>query len=144
MLVDSKKQLLNIGQIIPMFLHDNPQEQSFHVMLAGIMTELSHPQVKTKQIGNTLFEVIIGTNGVAFMKTYNVDTGVNFMDNAEKFAIYAKEKLGLKTLVSQFVNPQFEHALKIIFKKPPMAGMSYQLHQLPDGETQLDLHLGAL
>lgn len=142
MLVDSKKQLLNIGQIIPMFLHDNPQEQSFHVMLAGLIAELSHPNVKTKQIGNTLFEVIIGSDGVAFMKTYNVDTGVNFINNSEQFFIYAKNELNLKTLVCQFANPQFEHALRIFFKKP-LPGMSYQLHDLPDGEKQLDLHLGA-
>lgn len=141
MLIDSKKEMLNTGQIIPMFLHDNPQEHSFYVMLAGVMAELSHPQVKTKQFGNTLFEIIVGHSGVAFFKAYNVDTGPNFINNSRQFFAYAKSDLGLTTLVCKFVNSQFEHALKIFFKNP-LPGMSYQLHRLPNGETQLDLHLG--
>ena len=141
MLVDSTKHMLNIGQIIPLFLHDNEQKQSFHVMLAGIMAELSHPQVKTKQFGNTVFEIIIGRENAAFFKAYNVDTGPNFINNSRQFFSYAKSDLGLQTLVCKFINPQFEHALKIFFKNP-LPGMSYKLHRLPDNETQLDLHLG--
>ena len=139
--VDSAQQHLNVGQIVSIFLQNDPQQKSPQVMMPAIIAELNHPGVHMKQYGNTLFEYIPADNHVAFFKAFNADTGPNFVKNGKLFVVFARHALGLRQLVTQYTDPAIEQLFKIIAMNPPMPGMSYQIH--PDGDNKLiELNLG--
>ena len=96
----------------------NPQGMPESVVVPAILTELSNPNVKTRQIGNTLFEIIPGKNSTAFFKAFNADTGQNFVENSKQFVVWAKHVLGLQTLVTQFTDPSIETLFKVIEANP--------------------------
>jgi hypothetical protein len=144
MYVDSNKKELNSGQIIAAWMeegHDSSLPPQ--VMMAGILRELSMPNVKTKQFGNTLFEVILGQGNEAFFKAFNADTAPNFIENSKNFCVWARHSLGLKTLVTQFSGVAIEKLFKAISMDPPMPGMGYQVMRMQSGETRIVLNLGA-
>ena len=143
-LVDSKDQKLNTGQIIMIWLKNNPdQPYPIEAMMAGILRELSDPKVKTKQLGNTVFEIIPGQDGQAFFKAFNADTGPNFVDNSKMFVVWAKNMLGMKTLVTEFDDDSLLQLFKIISMNPPMPDMGYQAMKMRSGKTRVVLNLGA-
>ena len=142
MLVDSKKQHLNIGQILSFVIRDEPHQYPPNVMMPAILTELNHPNVKTKQFGNTLFEVIEGESKCAYIKAFNADTGGNYVDNAKLFLVWAKRILGLKHLVLEFQDQNIERLIKIVFSHPPLPNMTYKMEKLPSGKIHTILNLG--
>lgn len=143
MTVDSRQKELNLGQIITMWLQENPQGAPAPKVMTMILAELSQPGVQTKQFGNTVFEVIKGEGPNAFFKAFNVDTPQNFVENGRKFVVFARRMLGLQNLVTVFDDPSIEHIFKIISSNPPMPGMGYQVHHTSDGKIQIELNLGA-
>lgn len=144
MFVDSKQEKLNASQIIMVWLKNNPnQPHPLPAMMAGILQELSDPKVKTKQFGNTLFEVIMGDGDQAFFKAFNADTGENFVDNSKLFTVWARKVLNLKVLVTEFEDEALEKLFKIISMNPPMPGMGYQVMKTDTGKTRIVLNLGA-
>lgn len=140
--VDSKQQELNIGEIVTVFLRNNPQQYPIEVVLPAILKELSEPNVQVKQFGNTIFEVMTGDGDKAFFKAFNADTGPNFVENSKLFCVWAKNMLGLKVLVTEFDDPAIEQVFKIIAAKPPMPGMGYQVFRSQSGKTRIGLNLG--
>jgi len=142
MITDSHVQKMNSMQIVTTFLQSNPQPHPMKVMLPAIISELSQPNVKTKQIGNTIFEVIPGKDNVAFFKAFNADTGPRFLENSKQFVVMARRIMGLKQLVTQFKDPSLERLFKIISLNPPMPGMGYQTKKLKNGEIRIILNLG--
>ena len=144
MLVDSKQQKLDPSRIVMVWLRDNPdQPHPLPAMMAGILDELSQPNVQTKQFGNTLFEVIMGDGDQAFFKAFNADTGPNFVDNSKLFVVWARKVLQLKTLVTEFDDPSLERIFKIISMNPPMPDMGYQVMHMQSGKIRIVLNLGA-
>jgi len=143
MQIDSKKQKLDTGQIIGIFLENNKQPHSAEVMMPAILDELSQPNTEVKQFGNTLFEVHKGKNGQGFFKAFNADTGPNFVENSKLFSVWAKRVVGIKVLVTEFTDPSLERLFKIISLNPPMPGMGYQVFRAKDGRTRIGLNLGA-
>lgn len=141
--VDSKKRVLNSGEIIPIFLSNTEQPHPMDVMMPAVLTELSQPNVKTKQFGNTLFEVILGDGDQAFFKAFNADIGPNFVENSKKFCVWARRVLGLKVLVTEFRDPALEQLFKIISMNPPLPKMGYQVFHMKSGNTRIVLNLGA-
>lgn len=143
-LVDSKDKKLNTSQVIMLWLKNNPdQPYPMEAMMAGILRELSDPSVKTKQIGNTVFEIIPGQNGQAFFKAFNADTGPNFVDNSKMFVVWAKNILGVKVLVTEFNDDSLLQLFKIISMNPPMPDMGYSVYKTKDGGHRVVLNLGA-
>lgn len=142
--VDSKKQKLNIGQIIPIYLKNSEQPHPPAVMLPAIISELSQPGVKTRQIGNSVFEVITGKGAgdQAFFKAFNADTGPNFVDNSKQFVVWAKRVLGLSILVTEFKDPALAQLFKVISMNPPMPKMGYKVYKTADGGMRIVLNLG--
>lgn len=142
--VDSKRQKLNSGQIVPIFLKNTGQAQNPKVMIPAILAELSQPQVKTRQIGNTLFEVILSKQGhdQAFFKAFNADTPENFVDNSKQFVVWARRVLGLKLLVTEFQDPALAQLFKVISMNPPMPGMGYKVYKTANGGMRIVLNLG--
>ena len=143
MLVNSKKQKLDSGQIIGIFLQSTKQPHPPEVMMPAILEELNQPNAKVKQFGNTLFEVHPGKDGQAFFKALNADTGPNFVDNSKLFCVWAKRVLGLKVLVTEYTDPSLDRLFKLISMNPPMPGMGYQVFRAQDGRTRVALNLGA-
>jgi hypothetical protein len=142
MITDSKKKKLNTMDIVTTFLQENPQPHPMNVMIPAIIAELSHSGVITKQIGNTLFEVIPGKDRVAFFKAFNADVGNQFVENSKQFVVMAHRLMGLKKLVTQFTDPSIEHLFAIIKLNPPMPNMGYTTQHLKDGQTRIILNLG--
>jgi hypothetical protein len=140
--INSKQQHLNSAGVISDWLKHNPQPHPPQVMMAGILQELSDPSVKTKQFGNTLFEVMPGKDGQAFFKAFNADSGPNFVDNSKLFCVWARRVLGLKTLVTEFSDPSLERLFKIISMNPPIPKMGYQVFHMSNGSTRIALNLG--
>jgi hypothetical protein len=144
MQIDSKKQKLDTGQIIGIFLQNNKQPHSPEVMMPAILDELSQPNTEVKQFGNTLFEVHKGKDGQGFFKAFNADTGANFVENSKVFAVWAKRVLGLKILVTEYSDESLDRLFKLIAFNPPMPGMGYQVFRAKDGKTtRVALNLGA-
>jgi hypothetical protein len=139
--IDSKQRHLNIGQIIPLALSNTKQPHPMREMMIAILDELSHPNVKTKQFGNTIFEVI-GDGDEVFFKAFNVDTGQNYIENGKKFFVWARHVLGAKTLVTDFNDQSISRILKIIMMNPPMPGMGYSAYKTNTGSTRVVLNLG--
>ena len=142
MQIDSKKQKLDTGQIIGIFLENNKQPHSPQVMMPAILDELSQPNTEVKQFGNTLFELHKGKDGQGFFKAFNADTGPNFVENSKLFSVWAKRVIGIKVLVTEFSDPSLERLFKIIAMNPPMPGMGYQVFRAKDGKTRIGLNLG--
>ena len=138
MQIDSKKQKLDTGQIIGIFLENNKQPHPPSVMMPAILDELS----QVKQFGNTLFELHKGKDGQGFFKAFNADTGPNFVENSKLFSVWAKRVVGIKVLVTEFSDPSLERLFKIIAMNPPMPGMGYQVFRAKDGKTRIGLNLG--
>ena len=143
MQVDSKKQKLDSGQIIGIFLENVKSPHPIEVMMPAILDELNQPGTEVKQFGNTLFEVHKGKDGQAFFKAFNADTGPNFVENSKLFSVWAKRVLGLKLLVTEFNDQALERLFKLISMNPPMPGMGYQIFRSDDGRTRIALNLGA-
>lgn len=143
MYVDSKDKELDSGQILGIFLKNNPQPQPDNVVMPAILAELSQPNCKTRQIGNTLFEVHTGKDGQGFFKAFNVDIPPNFVDNSKQFVVWARRVLNLKVLVTEFDDPQLAQLFKIIAMRPPLPGMGYQMYKSQSGKTRIVLNLGA-
>ena len=142
MITDSHVKKLNTMEIVTTFLQSNPQPHPMQVMLPAIISELSSPGVKTKQIGNTLFEIMPGKDGVAFFKAFNADTNPRFLENSKQFVVMARRVMGFKQLVTQFKDPSLERLFKIISLNPPMPGMGYKVQNLKSGEIRIILNLG--
>lgn len=140
--VDSNKKKLNTGQILLTYLGTTEQPYPANVMMPAILEELNHPNVKTKQIGNTLFEVITGDGDKAFFKAFNADTGPNFVESSKMFCVWARKVLGLKVLVTEFNDPALKQLFKIISMNPPMPGMGYKAYNTANGGTRIVLNLG--
>lgn len=141
--VDSNERKLNSGEIILTFLKATPQPYPPQVMMPAILEELNQPNVETKQIGNTLFEVITGKGDQAFFKAFNADIGPNFVENSKQFVVWARKVLGIKMLVTEFNDPALKQLFKIISMNPPMAGMGYKAYNTANGGTRIVLNLGA-
>jgi len=141
--VDSKERKLNSGEIIPIFLSNTEHPYPMNVMMTAILDELNQPSVQTKQIGNTLFEIITGDGDEAFFKAFNADTGPNFVENSKQFVVWARKVLGLKVLVTEFNDPALKQLFKIISMNPPMQGMGYKSYNTANGGTRIVLNLGA-
>lgn len=142
MLIDSTQQQLDMSQIIMLWLQNNPQKYPNEVVLPAITKELSMPEVKTVQIGNTVFEVIHKNGDTAFFKAFNADIATNFLESSKEFVRYAKNELSLKTLVTQFSDPTIEKLFHAIAQNPPMEGMGYRVLKMQSGETRIVLNLG--
>jgi hypothetical protein len=142
MYVNSKKEKLDAGQIIGIFLENNPQPHPPQVMMPAILEELNQPNCKVHQIGNTLFEVHTGEGGKAFFKAFNADVIPNFVENSKQFVVWARRMLNLNTLVTEFDDPALEQLFKVISMKPPLPGMGYQAFRMDSGKTRIFLNLG--
>lgn len=141
-MVDSSKKKLNVADIASIALQNTKSEYEPKVAFPAILSEMSQPKTQHIQIGNTIFIVHIGENGQGSFKSLNADTARNFYENSLKFCVWARNKLHLYALMTQFKDKHIETLFKAIAKKPPMPGMGYQVFHMKSGETRIVLTLG--
>lgn len=140
-MVDSAKEKLNVADIAAIALQNTKSEFSPKVAFPAILAEMSQPNTKHLQLGNTIFILHMGDNGQGFFKALNADTARNFYENSMKFCVWAKQQ-GMRVIMTQFTEKSIETLFKAISKKPPMPGMGYQVLHMKGGETRIVLNLG--
>ena len=143
-MVDSKKEVLNVQQIIQIALENTDRNKKYPTQVAylAILQELSQPNAEIKQIGNTLFEVLKGEGGKGYFKAFNADTAKNFLENSYQFCEWAYKELGMWVLLTEFKDPTIMNIFKIIGKNPPWEGMGYQHFKMNSGLDRVVLFLG--
>jgi hypothetical protein len=140
-MVDSSQKKLNVADIASIALENTKSEYPPKVAFPAILAEMSQPNTKHLQLGNTIFILHMGKDGQGFFKALNADTARNFYQNSMKFCVWAKEQ-GMKVIMTQFEEKSIEVLFKAIAKKPPMPDMGYQAMHMKSGETRIVLNLG--
>lgn len=141
-MIDSKRQQLNSADIVTIALQNTQSKYPLDVAYPAVLSEMSQPNTKVKQIGNTLFVVHLGQDGTAFFKALNADTAENFLSSSKAFCIWAKKELHLETVVTEFEDRAIETLFKMISRNPPLPGMGYQVFHMKSGKTRIALSLG--
>jgi hypothetical protein len=83
----------------------------------------------------------MGKDGGGVFKAFNADSAQNFMMNSILFLKWAKEQ-GMRTLVTDFNDPNIYRMIKAIAARPPMEGMGFEAHNLKDGGMRVGINLG--
>lgn len=142
LMVDSKKQLLNPVEIVTIALENIGSEYPMNVAIPAILTEFSQPNSNVKQIGNTLFSVLLGDDRKSFFKAFNADTAQNFIENGKEFTVYAYNDLQQDYLVTEFEDPAISKIFQVSFKDPPMPNMGFQEFAMRSGKSRIVIKLG--
>lgn len=142
-MVDSRQQQLNPVEIVTIASQNMGNQYPLDVMLPAIIAEMSQPNSKQKQFGNTLFTLLTGDGDQAFFRAFNADIPANYIENSKEFCVWAKEDLGLRVLVTQFKDRAISTLFKAISQDPPMPNMGYKEYKTTNGESRIVLNLGA-
>ena len=145
MLVDSKHKHLTISEIIKTSLQETNSKYNFNSGFSLIMKELSLPNCKAIQIGNTLFMLSTSQNESThvFFRALNADTAKNYIENSRKF-FKIMHKKGVKVLVSQFNSSSILHIFNIIGKEIQKTNpeMGMKITKTKNGFYQAAINLG--
>jgi hypothetical protein len=139
---DSQQKKLNSFEIVVESLQEGEQTHPMQAMLAGAIAQLTHENVKPKQIGNTLFYTISGDGNSAYLSSYNADTKKRFIENAREMFVYCQKKLKLKRLVVDADTPEEVQVFNSIMQNLSIKNMHSVTMKNKDGRTQFVLTLG--
>jgi len=142
-MVDSKREHLNMQDIVKIALQETESQHDFKVAFLSIVKELTLPNSKPIRIGNTLFIIHMSPNdrSHAMFRALNADTAQNYLENSKKFIKEAK-KLKIKVLVSQFKSSSILNIFRMIAKNPPFKGMGFSASRTSDGGYQAVVNMG--
>jgi hypothetical protein len=140
MLVDSKKQKLDVEPIITLAAAETDEKLSADKVWAAVVTEINQKGVTLFQEGNTLFIVHHLGPREGFFRALNADVARNYLENSYLF-IQAAYKFGYDVLYSEFSNPTVLNIFKGISRNPPLPNMSYSVKKEKDG-YEVTLKLG--
>jgi len=141
-MVNSHKKELNTFELVHAALQDagdtvTPMQGQF----AGVIAELTMPQAKVKQFGNTLFVAHVADKRQALVRAFNADTAQNFITNMRDFCDYVYEKLGVdKIYIPGMEDPQLARLIQALFSRPNRPDMSYQI--TPEDQSVAVAQLG--
>lgn len=141
-MVDSKQKQLDSAAIIMTALQNTRSQYDPQVGFTAVLAELNHPNTDVKIMGNTLFVLHKGDNNQAFFKALNADVARNFVEHSRQYVVYAKQKLGIKILVTEFEDPAISTLFHAISKKPPMPNMGFKEYKTSTGMNRIVLNLG--
>jgi hypothetical protein len=140
MLVDSKKNLLEVEPIIILGADETGSNLPPATIYAAIVAELNEKNVTLFKEGNTLFIVHHKGPREGFFRAINADTARNYLENSYTF-IQAAHKYGYDVLHSHFENPTVLNIFKAISRNPPFPGMGYTAKE-EKGGISVTLKLG--
>ena len=141
-MVDSKQKQLDSAQIIMTALENTRSKYPPKVAFTAIMSEFNQPNTDVKIMGNTLFVLHKGDNGQGFFKALNADVPRNFVESSRQYVVYAKQKQGMKILVTEFEDPAISTLFHAISKNPPMPNMGFQEYKVSPSVNRIVLNLG--
>lgn len=141
-MVDSKQKQLDSAQIIMTALENTRSKYPPKVAFTAIMSEFGQPNTDVKIMGNTLFVLHKGDNGQGFFKALNADVPRNFVESSRQYVVYAKQKQGMKILVTEFEDPAISTLFHAISKNPPMPNMGFQEYKVSPSVNRIVLNLG--
>lgn len=139
-MVDSRDRKLGKVQIVAIALQNTDSKYPANVAFPAIISEMSQPNAKTPRFGNTIFIIHIKDTG-GYFRAFNADIAQNFVMNSILFLRWARAQ-GLKTLVTDFNDPNIYRMIQRIGTKEPMPNMGYEAHNLKDGGMRVAINLG--
>lgn len=143
-MIDSNKQELNSFQIVHTAIEDAGDTTTpLAAQLAGIMAELSQPNSKVIQFGNTLFVAHLAPGNKALVRAFNADIASNFVSNMQSFGTYAYDELNVDVIVIPGVaDPALIRLLQAAFAKPARPDMGYEILPSANGRAVAVARLG--
>jgi hypothetical protein len=142
-LVDSRQQMLDLGELLKVAAEDTKSEYPLEFVYASFVKEVQMPGSKFYRYGNTVYIVHASPKNPrkGMFRALNADTPANFLASAYAFPVDAY-KSGFDTLVTQFSNQSLLNIFRQVMKNPPNPGMGYNVSMLADGQYQVALQLG--
>jgi hypothetical protein len=141
--VDSRQQMLELGELIKVAAENTKSEYPIEFVYAAFVKEVQMPDSKFYRYGNTVY-VVHGSPKNPSKGTFralNADIAPNFMASGFAFVVDAY-KNGYDTLVTQFRDQSLLNIFRNVAKNPPNPGMGYNVQMLDNGEYQVALQLG--
>jgi len=142
-LIDSRQQLLDLGELLKVSAEDTKSEYPMEFVYASFVKEVQMPDSKFFRYGNTIYVVqrFPRDPRKGMFRALNADTAANFLASAYAFVVDAY-KAGFDTLVTQFSNQSLLNIFRQVMKNPPNPGMGYSVATLEDGQYQVTVQLG--
>ena len=143
MLVDSKRQMLVVQDLMHVAAEMTNEGVPMELVLAAFVREAQMPNSKFFRYGNTIF-IVHGSQavpGTGIFRAINADTPENLLENSRKFAVDAY-KSGYWALRTQFKDQSLINIFTILAKNPPLPHMGYQVGESDDGQFIVTLILG--
>lgn len=142
-LVDSRQQMLQVGEILQIAAENTQTEYPIEFVYATFVKEVQMPDSKFYRYGNTIY-VIHGSRKdprKGQFRALNADTAQNFAQSGFQFVIDAY-KAGFDVLVTEFRDQSLLNIFRTVSKNPPNPGMGYQVEMTPDNQYRVTLQLG--
>lgn len=140
--IDSKKDKLNIPEIITQAVYNNPpKDVPPYAAILSIVKEGSMPRTEVKQYGNTVFITHFSEDrDLAVGRALNIDIAKNFIINGEA---YFRELVlgGTRKFVAQFDEKSFATAFMAFKRKPITTEMEMWVGETVTGKTQVRIAL---
>jgi hypothetical protein len=142
-LVDSRQQMLDLGELLKVAAENTKSEYPTEFVYATFVKEVQMPGAKFYRYGNTVYVVHASEKEPrkGMFRALNADTAPNFAASGFAFVIDAY-KAGFDTLVTQFRDQSLINIFRNVSKNPPNPGMGYNVTMLGDGQYQVALQLG--
>ena len=145
MIIDSKKQQLNMPDIVKNALEQMPKNKlSFQAVFISIVKELTMKGSGAIRKGNTLFifHKVEGKKRIAFFRALNCDTPDNYLKHSQEFTKEMYSKYGNDVMFTQFTDPTLLSIFKYIGKSKPK-DMGYKAEFFKEkGLYQVTVKLG--
>ena len=142
-LVDSKQQMLQVGELLTIASENTESEYPPEFLYATFVKEVQMPDSKFLRYGNTLY-LIHGSPQdprKGQFRALNADTAENFLQSGFQFVIDAY-KAGYDTLVTEFKDQSLLNIFRTVSRTPPNPGMGYQVEMTQDNQYRVTLQLG--
>lgn len=142
-LVDSRQQMLQVGEILQIAAENTESEYPIEFVLATFVKEVQMPDSKFYRYGNTIY-VIHGSPKdprKGQFRALNADTADNFLQSGFQFVIDAY-KAGFDVLATEFKDQSLLNIFRTVSKNPPNPGMGYQVEMTTDNQYRVTLQLG--
>lgn len=141
--VDSRQQMLELGELIKVAAENTKSEYPIEFVYAAFVKEVQMPNSKFYRYGNTVYVVHAAEDSPSdgTFRALNADTAPNFMASGFAFVVDAY-KNGFDTLVTEFSDQSLLNIFRNVAKNPPNPGMGYDVQMLDNGNYRVGLQLG--
>ena len=142
-LVDSKQQMLQVGELLKIASENTESEYPPEFLYATFVKEVQMPDSKFLRYGNVLY-LIHGSPKdprKGQFRALNADIAQNFLESGFQFVIDAY-KAGFDVLVTEFKDQSLLNIFRTVAKNPPNPGMGYQVEMTQGGQYRVTLQLG--